>query len=314
MSVADFRPFFEVAKPLVIKDRSHTTDLDDATSTTPELPALTKWFAASPLGQGSVLAPYLKQFSSLELPCELVYHPVVESSDEATSNIPEFLSWLSASEEALHKQMAVLLKGHISSLPPVQNLNTQFLQFEAPLELIMAGLLFNQQLPHAQPVQQLYVAQASLSELPRELQEDVPTPELVKKAGKGDVYNSSIWLGLEPTYTPFHRDPNPNIFVQMCSSKVVRLLPPRRGEQIFLQAQARLGQTGNSRIRGPEMMQGAERQVLLDAIWGAEAPDDVQEALVNPRDMLFIPKGWWHSVKSVDSKGGLNASVNWWFR
>jgi len=33
---------------------------------------------------------------------------------------------------------------------------------------------------------------------------------------------------------------------------------------------------------------------------------------VSPGDALFIPKGWWHSIKSVGI--GVTASVNWWFR
>jgi hypothetical protein len=33
-------------------------------------------------------------------------------------------------------------------------------------------------------------------------------------------------IGHPPTYTPLHRDPNPNIFVQLAGEKVVRLLAP----------------------------------------------------------------------------------------
>ncbi|KAK0628732.1 Clavaminate synthase-like protein, partial [Bombardia bombarda] len=175
--------------------------------------------------------------------------------------------------------------------------------------------------PYPSPLQQLYIAQAPLNALPPPLQSDLPTLELVKTAGKGDVYNSSVWLGLAPTYTPWHRDPNPNLFCQMVGSKVVRLLPPRLGEHLFHRARAQLGQStgGSSRIRGEEMMQGEERRVLLEAVWGDSeegggVPDEMREVILGPRDMLFIPKGWWHSVKSLGEDGRLNASVNWWFR
>ena len=63
--------------------------------------------------------------------------------------------------------------------------------------------------------QKLYVAQAPLSLLPASLHEDVKPPSYVQDAGKGDVYDSSLWMGIAPTYTPLHRDPNPNLFVQM---------------------------------------------------------------------------------------------------
>lgn len=63
------------------------------------------------------------------------------------------------------------------------------------------------------------------------------------------------------------------------------------------------------------MMQGEERLVLHDAVWGNTSPEDnMYEAELEAGDALFIPEGWWHSVKSVGSDGELNGSVNWWFR
>merc|ERR1711939_1149989 len=112
----------------------------------------------------------------------------------------------------------------------------------------------------APPTANVYLAQASLSDLPKGLREDVPTPELVLNAGKGDVYNSSIWLGLAPTYTPLHRDPNPNLFVQLAGRKTVRLYQPKVGHGIFAQVQERIG--------------GAEKKALEEEVWGGshEAP------------------------------------------
>ncbi|KAK4133650.1 Clavaminate synthase-like protein, partial [Trichocladium antarcticum] len=191
-----------------------------------------------------------------------------------------------------------------------------FIRFEAPLGLLVAGIQFNKE-QHSPDgcFTQLYVAQAPISTLPRALQADVPTPNgLAQGRFPSDIYGSSIWLGLEPTYTPWHRDPNPNLFCQLCGSKVVRTMPPWPGTRLFEEVQAKLGKGGSPRIRGEEMMQGPERRALLDAVWGANTPQHMIEVEVNPRDVLFIPKGWWHSVRSTGPGGGLNASVNWWFR
>lgn len=68
------------------------------------------------------------------------------------------------------------------------------------------------------------------------------------------------------------------------------------------------------------MMAGPERIALDHAVWDMGSGDlDGFEVLVGTGDALFIPKGWWHSIKSfhdpnLDGNPGISASVNWWFR
>ena len=203
-----------------------------------------------------------------------------------------------------------------------------FHRSEAPLKLLLT-YLGNARSPNSSILQDhsIYLAQCSLGSLPDSLQADLPTPSLVMKAGKGDIYNSSLWLGRSPTYTPLHRDPNPNLFLQLAGSKVVRLLPPEVGDSVFEhiqeQLRARDSETGLGRssaaVRGEEMMAGPEREMLHRAVWEADASNLTalvikygQETEVGLGEALFIPKGWWHSVKGVGS--AVTASVNWWFR
>lgn len=169
---------------------------------------------------------------------------------------------------------------------------------------------------------QLYLAQSPISDLPEPLQADITVPDLVVRAGKGDLYDANIWIGLPPTYTPLHRDPNPNFFLQLAGTKAVRLFPPDVGRAIFDAVQAKLGRDGSAVFRGEEMMQGAEREMLEQAVWGdgGEALElllhGIQrhgfEAMVHEGNALFIPLGWWHSIKGVGT--GVTSSVNWWFR
>ncbi|KAI9900730.1 hypothetical protein N3K66_004992 [Trichothecium roseum] len=190
-----------------------------------------------------------------------------------------------------------------------------FSQLYAPLRLLKRALEFNLTLPAGAAQLQLYIAQSPIDDLPEDLKDDLRKPFIVRNAGRGDVYSSSIWLGTEPTFTPLHRDPNPNLFSQICNHKVVRMLPPDAGEQLFHDVQRRIQQSGNSRIRGPNMMQGREREELHDDVWVREVGSgELQEAEVAPGDALYIPKGWWHSIKSKGTTGYLNASANWWFR
>ncbi|KAL8736234.1 MAG: hypothetical protein Q9166_000389 [cf. Caloplaca sp. 2 TL-2023] len=163
----------------------------------------------------------------------------------------------------------------------------------------------------------LYVAQASLNRLPKPLQEDLPTPQLVATAGKGDLYDASIWLGVAPTYTPLHRDPNPNLYLQLAGRKAVRLLDPDVGRSVFAKVQAALGSTASSKFRGDEMMKGREKALLEAGIWSGETSDHEKEvvgyeAALSAGDSLFIPQGWWHSVKSIGrgSTGSVRQTKN----
>lgn len=162
----------------------------------------------------------------------------------------------------------------------------------------------------------IYLAQCPLPSLPESVRSDLPTPEVVLKAGNGDIYDSSLWLGRPPTYTPLHRDPNPNFFLQLAGSKIVRLFPPKVGDAMFEAAQELLqGKSGSSAIRGEEMMQGVEKEMFHHIVWANDekwkgtVEKYGQEAILGLGEALFIPKGWWHSVKGVGE--GVVASANW---
>ena len=168
----------------------------------------------------------------------------------------------------------------------------------------------------------LYLAQAPLAALPAALHNDLPIPQYVARAGKGDIYDSNLWIGVPPTYTPLHKDPNPNLFVQLAGCKRVRLLEPNAGDRILKRVNLRLRQEssngymeGSKSFRGEEMMKGEERRLLEDTVWNEEeafSGCEGLEAELEAGDGLFIPQGWWHSIKGVGH--GVTASVNWWFR
>ena len=163
------------------------------------------------------------------------------------------------------------------------------------------------------PSERLYIAQCQLTYLPAELKKEIETPAIVLEAGKGDVYNANLWMGLAPTYTPLHRDPNPNLFLQLAGRKVVRLFPPETGASIFANVQEMIGTTSSSVFRGDEMMKGKEREALEREVWQREDADfHGFETELEHGEALFIPLGWWHSIKGVGS--GITASLNWWFR
>jgi hypothetical protein len=154
----------------------------------------------------------------------------------------------------------------------------------------------------------LYLAQVQLLDLPAELGANFPIPIHVNQAGKGDVYDTNIWIGAAPTYTPLHRDPNPNLFMQLAGSKTVRLFRPEVGTQIFQDVKTRVGGCKSATFRGEEMMQGEERKLLEDMVWtDNNVASKGQEARLESGDAIFIPMGWWHSIRGVGN--GITGSV-----
>jgi hypothetical protein len=188
--------------------------------------------------------------------------------------------------------------------------NKTFERFEAPLSLLLQHM-------SAEEIHdtRLYLAQHSLADLPAPLQEDLPTPStfISHLKARGDIYASSLWMGRPPTRTPLHRDPNPNLFVQLAGKKIIRLMKPEVGGLVYARVRQQIhGAGGDAKMRGEEMMQGNEMEALETAVWGGDesgmkgAPG--LEVTLRSGDALYIPLGWWHAVRGVGR--GANASVS----
>jgi hypothetical protein len=250
-----------------------------------------------------------------------------------------FHRWLAGREDVGYEALAKLLEGELTG----KGLS----RFHAPLALFAAAAAYNREVADApagtsqlggppKVLERLYIAQAPITDLPAAIQADLPPPELVRQTGRGDVYGTSAWLGLEPTNTPWHRDPNPNLFCQWFGVKHVRLLPPERGAEIYEYVRARVaaeeeskgrqqgGGGSSAALRGDEMLEGREQELLDAVVWNATADIEMQEATLRPGQALFIPRGWWHSIRSqhgdpsgdpaMYQPGRVNFSTNWWFR
>lgn len=208
-----------------------------------------------------------------------------------------------------------------------------FTRLQAPISYILEfqnHLLSTNDSLNAQDNPGIYLTQTPISALPAPLSQDLPFP-VDHILPNIDNNNSSIWIGFRHTYTPLHRDPYSNVFVQLASSKRVRMLPPSSGQSVYDAYQHNLGRADAGRRRGEEMMIGDQRDVLESWIWGL-SDEDVEgveglEAQLDEGDGLHIPLGWWHSVRGGGD--GVNASVsllsliirnftktywvNWWF-
>lgn len=202
--------------------------------------------------------------------------------------------------------------------------SSSFVRTSAPLSFFLSYVSLATSSPEqtqCQDQHRIYIAQCPLSLLPAPLLADLPAPALVKEAGKGDIYDASLWLGLaDVARTPLHRDPNPNIFVQVAGQKVLRLLRPGVGKGVLGAVRDRVGSMGSASgemgtVRGEEMM-GVEGRALDGLLWGRAGlaatagieAEEGWEVKLSPGDGIFIPEGWWHAVRGVGK--GINASVS----
>jgi hypothetical protein len=189
------------------------------------------------------------------------------------------------------------------------NGSTSFKRFEGPFSLLLSYITAKEK-----PSSQLYLAQHSLADLPEALRADLPTPNFLNKLGRGDIYGSSLWMGRAPTRTPLHRDPNPNLFVQLAGKKTIRLIEPRDGKELYERIREKVGRArGTANMRGEEMMEGREMEALESAVWDDEKSQDKMieglEVTLKHGDGLYIPLGWWHAVRGVGN--GPNVSVSY---
>lgn len=108
-----------------------------------------------------------------------------------------------------------------------------------------------------------------------------------------------LWIGPGGTITPLHRDATDNLFVQVLGRKKIILASPDQWEELYTWSR-----NPGSKLEGCDV--------------DPENPDYDQYPLssqshfieieLNPKDMLFIPEGWFHYVKALEAQ----ISINFW--
>ncbi|KAK0535769.1 hypothetical protein OC842_002202 [Tilletia horrida] len=143
--------------------------------------------------------------------------------------------------------------------------------------------------------------------------------------GAGDEVVVNAWLGPSGTLSPAHTDPYFNLYVQVVGYKQFWLAPPDANQNgamyHFSPAESSSDDTANaqsvdsSESKDPTSAAAAtymDNTSQLDVF--AERPDAVDDSfplfsahvepraltvVLQPGDLLFIPPGWWHAVKSL---------------
>lgn len=149
------------------------------------------------------------------------------------------------------------------------------------------------------PTEELvYLAQNDLFD---ELYQDIVIPDFCTDTavGEGKLYNTMIWIGPYGCVSPLHFDPMENALIQLVGTKKVMMYPP----EVHVYAGVD-GHQSNTSPLNPEHPIDLSRYPLA-----ADLPP-CMETTISPGDVLFIPKKWWHYIRTIET----SVSVNSWWR
>ncbi|TDP48229.1 cupin-like protein [Zavarzinia compransoris] len=96
-----------------------------------------------------------------------------------------------------------------------------------------------------------------------------------------------IWIGPAGTFTPLHFDLTNNLLAQVVGRKVITLLPPSETP--------RLANTRHVFSDVHDVGDVERLKLYPDARFAARV-----EVTLSPGELLYIPVGWWHQVRSLD--------------
>ncbi|GAB0493743.1 hypothetical protein MMPV_005028 [Pyropia vietnamensis] len=142
----------------------------------------------------------------------------------------------------------------------------------------------------------LYMAQHPLLEQLTDLATDVYPPPWVPTGRP--LVGVHAWVGPPRTHTRLHSDSADNALAQVAGVKVVRLVDPVHTSHLAVPSDGRRNVAGVDDLVHPT---GVDSTTVAAVPYG--------RVVLRAGDVLHIPAGWWHDVRSV----GAAVSVNYWF-
>lgn len=147
-----------------------------------------------------------------------------------------------------------------------------------------------------------YLAQHNLFDQITALRTDIRVPEYccLSTAAASSVVTPDIkaWLGPIGTVSPMHYDPKHNLLCQVVGMKRIILAAPKDTDNLYPHPGEMLKNTSQIDADRPDY----ERFPLVKTV-------KFYSLILNEGDMLYIPMGWWHYVRSLSK----SFSVSFWW-
>lgn len=149
-----------------------------------------------------------------------------------------------------------------------------------------------------------YLMQKSMSVQFPELLSDAQLPIY---ANKKLNYFVNLWIGESGIVSQAHYDCSDNFLTQIFGRKRVRLFSPLDSINMYPSAidDDCLGDKTASHISQIQDTDFVNAQDFPDFKYAV-----CYEGIISPGDLLYIPAGWWHEVKSLET----SISVNYWWK
>jgi hypothetical protein len=148
------------------------------------------------------------------------------------------------------------------------------------------------------PSKQYYLVQCPIFEKAPELKGAIKPfgyySELIKQLIIPDLF----WLGPAGTVTPAHFDFAHNFLVQICGRKQLTMFPPDQSPYLYHPHNLKKWNFSPVDVESPDL----EKFPLF-------AKATPFKAVLEPGEVLFIPRPWWHHVRALDTSISLNF---WW--
>ena len=147
-----------------------------------------------------------------------------------------------------------------------------------------------------------YLAQHTLFDQIPILREDILIPDycaISDASNEDEEVRINAWFGPPGTVSPLHYDPPHNLLCQVIGRKYIRLYNPSFTSCLYPHEDKLLHNTSRIDIEKPDYISFPKFKEAKFI-----------ETILSPGQMLYIPPGWWHFVKSLE----LSFSVSFWWQ